>query len=465
MTNPTEQEASPSVRPGAGPAVLQDVLPLEYQAALGTRTRRRWIILALVFFAITINYIDRMVLGILAPDLRAKFRIDDQAYGYITSAFGLSYALGQMASGRWLDWVGTRVGYAIALVCWSIASMLHAAVGSAWGFGFARALLGVTESPAYPAATKTLAEWFPKKERALAMGFVNAGSNIGAIAAPMLVPWLALNFGWQWAFIVSGGIGLIWIAFWIPMYRRPHEHPGVNAAELAHINSDPREPTGKIRWRTLLGYRQTWGFALGKFMTDPIWSFYLFWFPSFLKDKHKVGLTGVAAPLIVAYVMADVGSIAGGWLSSHLIHRGWSVNRARKTAFLLSTLCILPAAFTSVVESMWTATFIVGLALAGHQGFSSNLYTLVSDTFPKRAVGSVAGLGGTFGYVGYTLFGVLIGWILTVTNKNYLPIFIIAASAYVVALTAIHLLMPRLAPADIGDDERGFPVLPPQPPI
>jgi ACS family hexuronate transporter-like MFS transporter len=364
-----------------------------------------------------------------------------------------------MAAGRWLDWIGTRIGYAVALVSWSVASMLHAVVGSAWGFGIARGLLGVTESPAYPAATKTLAEWFPRKERALAMGFVNAGSNIGAIAAPMLVPWLALNFGWQWAFIVTGAIGLVWIVFWIPLYRHPQEHPRVSAKELAHINSDPAEPAGRVRWSRLLTHRQTWGFALGKFMTDPIWSFYLFWFPSFLHDRHGVGLNAVAAPLIVAYVMADFGSIAGGWFSSRMIHRGWTVNRARKTAIVLSTICILPAAFTSVVDGMWTATLIVGLALAGHQGFSSNLYTLVSDTYPKRAVGSVAGMGGTFGYIGYTLFGILTGWILTVTHKNYTPSFIICALAYVVAFLCIHVLMPRLEPVKIGN-EPGFPVLP-----
>jgi MFS transporter, ACS family, hexuronate transporter len=439
-------------------AAPDHALPLEGGGRPAT-SGYRWVVLALVFFAITINYIDRMVMGILAPDLRAKFNIDDQAYGYITSAFGLSYAMGQMVSGRWLDWIGTRIGYAIALVSWSAASMLHATVGSAFGFGLARALLGVTESPAYPAATKTIAEWFPRRERALAMGFVNAGGNVGAILAPAMVPWLAINWGWQWAFIVTGAIGLVWIVFWLPLYRRPHEHPRVSAAELAHINGDPPEPTGKIRWVTLLRHRQAWAFALGKFLTDPVWSFYLFWFPQFLKDRHKVDLSGVAGPLVVAYLIADVGSIAGGWLSSRMIHRGWSVNAARKVAMVASAALILPAAFTSVVVEMWTATIIVGLALAGHQGFSSNLYTLVSDTFPRRAVGSVAGLGGTFGYVGYALFGVLTGWILTVTGKNYLPIFIICASAYLVALAVIHLLMPRIEPANVGDETPGFPVI------
>ncbi len=443
--------------------VALPVLPLEYSGPQRPAASNfRWVVLTLVFLAITINYIDRMVMGILAPSLREQYKIDDTAYGYITAAFGLSYAIGQMASGRWLDWVGTRVGYAIALVSWSAASMLHAGVRSAFGFGVARALLGVTESPAYPAATKTLAEWFPKKERAFAMGFVNAGSNVGAVIAPIMVPWLAINFGWQSAFVVTGAIGLLWLVAWIPLYRRPQDHPRVSAAELAHIESDPPEAPGKLRWVRLLAHRQTWGFALGKFMTDPIWSFYLFWLPSFLKDRHKVNIDGVAAPLIVVYLMADVGSIAGGWLSSFLIKRGWTVNSARKTAMLICALAIVPSAFVSVVQDMWTAVFIVGIAVASHQGFSSNLYTLVSDTFPKRAVGSVAGMGGTFGYVGYTLFGIITGWILTANGKNYLPIFIMCSSAYVIAFAAIHLLMPKLEPVNIEEiSPRGFEVLPP----
>jgi ACS family hexuronate transporter-like MFS transporter len=440
-------------------ATALDPLPLED----GHRPRAssfRWVILALVFFAITINYIDRMVLGILADDLKTRFGISHQQYGIITSAFGLSYAFGQAASGRWLDKVGTRIGYSVALLTWSVASMLHAFARGPWTFGIARALLGVTESPAFPAAAKTLAEWFPKKERAFAMGFVNAGSNVGAVAAPIVVPWLALNFGWQSAFVVTGAVGLVWLAFWIPLYRRPHEHPRVSAAELAHINSDPPEPPGKVRWARLLTHRQTWAFAFGKFMTDPIWSFYLFWLPLFLKDRHGVDTKHVMAPMVTIYLMADVGSIAGGWLSSFMIKRGFTVNAARKTALLVCSLAIVPSVLVPLVESMWTAVFIVGVALAAHQGFSSNLYTLVSDTFPRKAVGSVAGLGGTWGYIGYTLFGVLTGWILTVTNKNYLPIFVIAASAYLVALLVIHLLMPRLEPANIDEDAPGFPVLP-----
>jgi ACS family hexuronate transporter-like MFS transporter len=495
---------------------------LEYANALAapTASRFRWVVLALVFFAITINYIDRMVMGILAPDLREAYQIDNLAYGYITAAFGLSYALGQMVSGRWLDWIGVRVGYAVALTAWSAASMLHALSRSAWGFGFFRGVLGVTESPAYPAAVKTLAEWFPKKERALAMGVANAGANVGAVLAPAMVPWLAINYGWQAAFIVSGAIGLVWLFFWIPLYRKPAEHPRVSAEELAYIQSDPTDgEVGPLRLRplsrrqkTLAGslagggsfllilmliamplnfsarallvgagigaviggataffltrpnarlffHRQSWGFIAGKALTDPIWSFYLFWLPTFLKDQHGVNLSGVALPLIVIYLMADVGSIAGGWMSSSLIKRGWSLNAARKTTLLVCALCVVPASFVSVVDSMWTAVLIVGVALAAHQGFSSNLYTLVSDTFPKRAVGSVAGLGGTFGYIGYTLFGILTGWILDLTNKNYLPVFIMAGSAYLLAFVIIHLAMPHMEPAVIEDDDAPPPGL------
>lgn len=449
----TDISSPPHSSRGQSDVLQAEVLPLEYADPIHSKMSRfRWVILGLVFLAITINYIDRMVLGILAPSLRTSFKINDQDYGYITAAFGLFYALGQLVSGGLLDRIGTRAGYAIALAAWSIASMLHAAVRSAFGFAAARALLGVTESPAYPAATKTLSEWFPKKERALAMGFVNAGSNVGAVIAPIMVPWLAINYGWQSAFIVTGALGLVWLALWIPIYRRPEKHSWVSPAELAHINSDPPEPTGKIRWVTLLGFKQAWGFALGKFMTDPIWSFYLFWLPTFLHDKHGVQLSGVAAPLIVVYVMADFGSIIGGWISSTMIKRGFSVNAARKTAMLISAACIVPSAFTSFISGMWPAVFVMGLAVAGHQGFSSNLYTLVSDTFPKRAVASVAGIGGTFGYLGYTLFGVLVGWILTVTHKNYLPIFLMCASAYLIAFAAIHLLMPKLEPAAIRND-------------
>jgi ACS family hexuronate transporter-like MFS transporter len=287
------------------------------------------------------------------------------------------------------------------------------------------------------------------------MGFANAGANVGSILAPIMVAYLVANHGWQWAFIGTGVVGLLWLVFWIPMYRRPEEHPRVSADELAYIHSDPPEPQGKIRWARLLTFRQTWGFALGKLFTDPIWSFYLFWLPTFFKDRFHATLGEVARGMVVIYLMADVGSIAGGWLSSALIKRGWSINSARKLTLLICAILVVPAAFISVVGHMWTAVFIAGLALSSHQGFSSNLYTLVSDTFPRRAVGSVSGLGGTFGYLGTTAFTTGTGWVLYATGNNYLPIFIACGSAYLVAFLIIHGLMPKLEPAPIDDAAPG----------
>jgi MFS transporter, ACS family, hexuronate transporter len=433
----------------------QESEPLQLQQGASTRISRfRWVILGLVFFATTINYVDRLVMGILAPDLQAQYGISNRDYGYIQAAFAMAYAFGQMASGAWLDRVGTRVGYVIALAAWSLSSALHALARSALSFGVMRAMLGVSESPNFPAAVKTLAEWFPKRERALAMGVVNAGSNVGAVLAPLAVPWLALHYGWQWAFIGTAAMGMCWLVFWIPIYRRPAEHPRVSPAELAYINMDPPEPVTKVPWVTLLSYRQAWAFVLAKFLTDPIWWFYMTWVPKFLHDRHGLNLSTIGLPLVAVYVMADLGSIGGGWLSSSLIHRGWSINRARKTAMFGCALCVIPIVFASDVSSVWAAVAIVGLATAAHQGFSSNLYTLVSDMFPRRTVGSVAGLGGTFGYLGATLFSGLTGHILNWSGQKYVILFVVAGSAYLVAFTVLHLLAPGLKPAVVdGGDE------------
>ncbi len=447
------EPSAPTAARGAPAEVSPEIL---FDDARG-QTSFRWVILSLLFLGTTINYVDRLVMGILAPDLQAQYHISDKAYGNIQAAFAFSYAFGQLAAGGWLDKVGTRIGYAIALAGWSAASIAHAMVRSAYGFGFVRAFLGVAESPNYPAAVKTLAEWFPKRERAFAMGFVNAGSNVGAILAPLMVPWLAINYGWQWAFIGTGLLGLGWLALWIPLYRRPHEHPRVSPMELAHINSDPPEPTGKIRWVTLLSYRQAWAFALAKFLTDPIWWFYMTWIPKFLNKQHGLQLAKIGLPLVVVYVMADVGSIGGGWLSSIMIQRGWSVNASRKTAMFICALCVVPIAGAANVSNLWTAVALLGLATAAHQGFSSNLYTLVSDTFPKRACGSVSGLGGTFGYLGATLFSSLTGYILTWNGQKYFVLFFIAGTAYLLAFAIIHILSPRLEPASVpASVERGF---------
>jgi ACS family hexuronate transporter-like MFS transporter len=412
-------------------------------------TRFRWVILGLLFFGTTVNYVDRLVMGILAPDLQSLYAITNVQYGYIQSAFALSYAFGQLAAGGWLDRIGTRIGYGIALACWSVSSALHAVARGPWSFGIVRGLLGVSESPAYPAAAKTVAEWFPRKERALAFGFVNAGGNMGAIVAPAVVPWLALNYGWEWAFIGTGTLGLLCLLAWVPIYRSPRLHPRVSEAELAHIESDPPDPPRRVAWVRLLTHRQAWAFAVGKFLTDSMWWFYMTWIPKFLHDREGLDLIHIGIPLVAIYVMADIGSVAGGFLSSVLIARGVSVNRARKAAMLLCAIGVLPMMGVQAVSSLWPAVLILGLATASHQGFSSNLYTLVSDMFPRGAVASVAGMGGTCGYIGASIFQVFVGYIVVGSHPNYVIPFAVASLAYLVALGAIQVLAPRLAPAAV----------------
>lgn len=410
-------------------------------------SRFRWVILGLVFFATTVNYLDRMVMGILAPDLQRLYSINDVQYGYIQSAFALSYAIGQLGAGGFVDKVGVRLGYGCALIAWSISSMLHVLAHGPWSFGFMRGLLGVSESPNFPAATKTLSEWFPKRERAFAFGFVNAGTNMGAILAPAVVPWLATSYGWQWAFIGTGLAGLIWIFFWFPLYRPPAQHPRVSSAELALINSDPIEESVRIPWVSLFSYRQAWAFALGKFLTDSMWWFFMTWVPKFLHQKHGLDLLHIGLPLIIIYLMSDAGSVAGGWLSSSLIKRGVDVNRARKTALLVCACGMLPVMFAQSISQLWAAVLILGLATASHQGFSSNLYTLVSDMFPKQCVASVAGLGGTFGYFGASLFQVFVGYMVQGKGNYFVP-FLCAAAAYLLAFGVIQALAPKLSPID-----------------
>jgi ACS family hexuronate transporter-like MFS transporter len=419
----------------------------------------RWLICALLFFATTINYVDRAVLGVLAPTLRAELGWTDQQYGYINSSFTLAYAIGFLFAGWFIDRVGTRVGYTVYLVVWSLAAAGHALARGAWGFGVARFALGVGESGNFPAAIKTVAEWFPKKERAFATGIFNAGSNVGAILAPALVPIIALNMGWRAAFIITGLAGLVWVVFWLPWYHRPSEHPRLSRGERAHIESDPPDPPVKIPWLTLLGFRQTWAFAIGKFLTDSIWWFYLFWFPLFMFDTFGVDLKTIGLPMITVYLLADVGSVAGGWLSSALLARNWSANAARKTAMLVCALCILPVAMAPRVEGQWVAVFLVGIAAAAHQGFSANIFTITSDMFPRKAVGSVVGIGGFAGAMGGFFMNLGAGW-LKQNQGSYVTMFTIAAFAYLVALAVMHLLVPRLEPAKIEVPDRGFPVNP-----
>jgi MFS transporter, ACS family, hexuronate transporter len=318
------------------------------------------------------------------------------------------------------------------------------------GFIVARLALGFGEAGNFPAAIKVVAEWFPKRERAFATGLFNSGTNIGALVTPLVVPWITLQWGWYWAFVATGALGFLWLALWAFTYERPERHPRVGAAELAHIRSDPADVATRVPWRTLLTHRQTWAFALGKFLTDPVWWLYLFWVPDFLHRNHGIDLSTMGPPLVAIYLIADIGSIGGGWLSSRLIQRGWTVNAGRKTAMLACALSVLPMVFASGAKDLWVAVGLISLAAAAHQGWSANLFTLVSDMFPRQAIGSVVGFGGMAGAVGGMLIAKVTGYILDATG-SYVPIFLMAAFAYVVALGVIHLLVPRLDPATIEE--------------
>jgi len=443
----SEAEISPSQAAGATAVGAAFAAAGKVAGRIG---RLRWSICALLFFATTINYVDRQVIGILSKDLQATFHWTEIDYGNIVAAFNAAYALGLLLAGRLIDRFGTKIGYATALTLWSFAAMAHALARSAFGFGIARAALGFGEAGNLPAAIKSVAEWFPKKERALATGIFNAGSNVGAIVAPLTVPWVARHLGWQWAFILTGGIGLVWLAFWIPFYARPEEHRRLTRAELDHIQSDPPDPVGaKTPWLRLIPHRETSAFAIGKYLTDPIWWFYLYWVPPFLRQNYGLDLTSIGPPLIAIYVIADVGSIGGGWLSSSLIKRGWSINAARKTAMLICALLVVPIIFASAAKNLWLAVGLIGLAAAAHQGFSANIFTTVSDMFPRRAVGSVVGIGGMAGAFAGSTMAVIVGYILQVTGGNYRVPFYIAGSAYLIALLIIHLLVPKLEPIDV----------------
>ena len=408
----------------------------------------RWVICGLLFFAATINYIDRQVIGILKPTLQAEIGFSEVEYSWIVFYFQCAYAIGLLGVGWVMDKIGTRKGFSLAVIVWSLAAMAHALARSVAGFSIARFALGLGEAGNFPASIKTVAEWFPKKERALATGIFNSGTNVGALATPLFVPIITIAWGWQWAFILTGAIGFVWVVFWLLLYKKPEEHPRLSKAELAYIQSDPPDPTGKTPWARLLPHRQTWAFAIGKFLTDPIWWVYLFWLPDFLNKKHGLNLKDFGLPLATIYIIADVGSIGGGWLSSTLIKRGYSVNAGRKIAMLVCALAVVPIVFAAQTTSLWVAVILIGIAAAAHQGWSANIFTLTSDMFPRNAVGSVVGIGGMAGSIGGMLIALLVGAILERTG-SYVPIFIIAASAYLVALLVIHLLAPRLEPANV----------------
>ncbi len=405
--------------------------------------RIRWTVAALLFAATTINYLDRQVLGVLKPTLTTELHWSETDYADIVFWFQAAYAIGLLGFGRVIDRIGTRRGYAVAIGIWSVAAMLHAGVRSAVGFAVVRFTLGLGEAGNFPAGIKTIAEWFPKRERALAAGLMNAGSNVGAVITPLLVPILVLSFGWRSAFVVTGAIGFVWLAAWLAIYRVPRANKYLGAAELALIESDPPEPKVAVRWRDLFRLRATSAFVIAKFLTDPIWYLFLFWLPDFFAKTYGLDLKSFGPPLVVVYVLADVGSIGGGWLSAALIKRGFSVNDGRKLALLASAILVTPVAFASVASSLWLAVGILGLAAAAHQGWSANLYAVVTDTVPKSAVASVIGIGSAAGAVGGMIMAKSVGAILERLG-TYQPIFIWASSIYLVALLIVHLLLPRL---------------------
>jgi len=408
----------------------------------------RWVICTLLLIGVTKNYMDRQVLGVLKSTLQHNFGWNEIDYSNLVFAFQAAYAVGMVVVGRLVDRLGTRLGYALAMVFWSLASMGHAVGSSFTSFLVARSALGFGEAGVFPASIKSVAEWFPKKERALATGIFNAGSNAGAIVTPLVVPWITIHWGWRWAFIITGALGFVWLIFWLLLYRKPEEHPRVSKAELNYIRSDPQTPIVKIKWAKLIPHRQTWAFVIGKFLIDPIWWFLLFWIPDFLQRSHGLKLMQIGLPIMVIYLLADVGSVAGGWLSSSLIHRGKSVNMARKVAMLVCALSVVPIVFADRVEGLWGAVLLIGLAAAAHQGFSANLFTLASDIFPGQAVGSVVGIGGMAGAFGGMVMAKIVGYVLQWTGSYMVPFFI-AGSSYLVALAFIQLLTPKLEPVTI----------------
>jgi ACS family hexuronate transporter-like MFS transporter len=447
----------------------------------------RWKICGLLFFATTLNYMDRQVLALIKPTLQDPIRgigLTEVQFAVIVSIFSAAYAIGLLLAGNFIDKVGTRVGYAVALIIWTSASLGHSlagfaavtgplhvlaaglasvlrhipGVGSAhWvssmanlsgaviGFGMARFVLGLGEAGNFPAAIKAVAEWFPSKERALATGIFNSGTNIGATLAPFAVGFLLYRLGWQYAFLATGLFAIVWLVLWLRMYRSPGENPHVSAAELKYINDGTSPVTSKIAWSRLIPHRQTWAFLAGKVITDPIWWFYLYWLPGFLNARFGLTIAGMGLPLLIIYNVCTFGSIFGGWLPAKFISMGWPVNRARKTAMLLYALAVTPIMLVGRTHTLWQAIALISLATAAHQAWSANLFTLASDMFPRRAVASVVGIGACGGSVSMMFFGLFVGFILQLTHGNYIPVFLLAGSAYIVAIAVIHLLAPRLA--------------------
>lgn len=420
------------------------------------KTNYRWVVVALLFFATSINYLDRQVIGFLKPTLEKEFDWSETDYSHIVMAFSAAYAIGLLVFGGIIDKIGTKLGYTISIIIWSLAAMVHAVVKSTFGFGVVRAALGIGESGNFPAAIKVVAEWFPKKERALATGLFNSGANIGAVAAPVMVPWILGVYGWQMAFLITGVIGFIWLIFWWIFYEIPSRHKKINKAEFDHVHSDVEDQVvadgnePKIKWAQLFAVRQTWTFVIGKFLTDPMWYFFLFWLPSYFATTFNLDLKKPSLPLIVIYTATTIGSIGGGYLSSWFIKSGMPIFKARKTAMFLFALCVVPIFAARYATNIWQAVGLISLAAAAHQAWSANIFTTASDMFPKRAVSSVVGIGSMAGSVGGIVFPILIGFILQSAKDagnittGYNILFSICAGAYLVAWLLMHLLSPRM---------------------
>jgi ACS family hexuronate transporter-like MFS transporter len=430
----------------------------------------RWVICAILFVATTINYVDRnvlsftmlddafrrMILGLPdgAPIGADQMAIFKERMGYVDAAFKLAYAFGFVIAGWMIDRLGTRRGFSISITVWSIAGVIHGLVNSVMGMTASRFLLGLGEAGNFPAAIKSVAEWFPRKERSFATGLFNAGANVGIILTAACVPFIVAWLGWRASFIITGALGFIVLVFWLMFFYRPEAHPKVTPEELAYIRSDGEEDSGKsVKWRQLLPFKATWAFATAKFLTDAVWWFYLTWLPSFFNDnaalETKLDLKSVGIPFIIIYLISDGGSIFFGWLATRFIGLGWTVNRARKVTMLICALCVVPIFFASMTSSIVLAIALISLATAAHQGWSANLFTTVSDMFPKRAVGSVTGIGGMMGGIGGALLAAVAGKVIAVAG--YWPLFIFASGAYLLALAILHTLAPRLEPVKLAE--------------
>ena len=425
----------------------------------------RWTICALIFFATTINYLDRAVISLLKSNLSTEFKWDDGDYANIEIAFKIAYSIGLLGAGRLIDKLGTKMGYFASTFLWSVSAVCHAFANSTLGFGIVRSALGLSEAGNFPAAIKTTAEWFPKKERAFATGIFNSGSNVGAIIAPLTVPFIAITWGWRLAFVLTGAVGFIWLILWIWLYEIPERQKRLSKTERDYINAEADEydkedklnENKKITWFKLLTYKQTWAFSIGKFLTDPIWWFYLFWLPDFLESEYGLKGTAIALPVALVYTMSSFGSIFGGYLPKYLIEHNWPAFKARKTSMLIFAIAVVPIVFSQILGriDMWLAVIIIGLAASAHQAWSCNIFTTVSDMFPKKTVGSVTGVGGMFGSIGSVFLSLFVQKNMFVHYRAihqietaYYIMFFVCGGAYLLAWVIMHFLVPKMKPIE-----------------